>query len=512
MNPYAHIPAGSYPPPIAFILKLLFHLLLPVCLILLPNGCTPQRIIHPIGGETEAADPDPHPPPQEDSAELQILYFAWADNGDYQAVLSDLDELHSSAHISDSRPDLPPEVYPGVDLRVAYACGERSGHDSLPPGLHILAEGVWRRAEFAGWNQAVSPGDALAAALDWCEMFRDAGEGLQLLIVAGESGHPYRGVLYDQSTGSYLTLPDFADILAERGREIDLICFDSGFSSSIELSYEVYGSWLGTGVSPPAILGMSGQFPLAGRDYTEVMELIHSMLESSPGGGHTEPERQYARQVSDAGQGAEPDAEPHTESENGLLSGTAGCLDAGLDYSLLLPENGSVLLLPSAWEGLLPVMNEVCSEITSRLSDTDTRDEYRLELMESSMWYTTPGDLRISPRSLLGETGSGLFIPVNATERQRMEGRAGFESLKSALEEELAALVHRAYPAEAADPVHMLLVSLFSNGEADPRFPLEYSGEEMGYCSGRLGFCRDSFWAPGCTPSLLDRLWFDLIE
>lgn len=73
-------------------------------------------------------------------------------------------------------------------------------------------------------------------------------------------------------------------------------------------------------------------------------------------------------------------------------------------------------------------------------------------------------------------------------------------------------LIQNTYAPQAVDPVHMLLVPLFSNGTADPRFPLEYSSEDMGYCPGRLGFCRDSLWAPGSDPSLQDRLWFDLIE
>lgn len=310
-----------------------------ICLVFPPLACTPERILHPLDedGPPVSADSDPT---GTHSSLLQILYFAWADNGDYQAVLADLDEMYSAARKSLS----------GFgDLRVAYACGDRTGHEKLPEGLSVFGQGEWKQETFPGWEQAQCPGDALAAALDWCGMAGTEEEQLRVLVVAGESGLPYRGILYDRLEGRYLDAPKFAALLGEKARAVDLVCFDSGFSSSIELSYEIYSAWPEGGRPVPRLLGMSGQFPLEGRDYFRVLELLEAEF---------------------AGRDRVPD-----------LSSLASCFADAVDHGSLQPGNSSVLLSPAAWELLLPEINRLCGEVCMRLNSSQLREEYREELM-----------------------------------------------------------------------------------------------------------------------------------
>ena len=78
-------------------------------------------------------------------------------------------------------------------------------------------------------------GELLGAVLS--HVFSSRPERGSALILSGETGTLYEGLILDQGSDDYLQVEELAGALAGRG--VDLLVLDSGFSAGFEFLYEI---------------------------------------------------------------------------------------------------------------------------------------------------------------------------------------------------------------------------------------------------------------------------------
>ena len=278
---------------------------------------------------------------------IDILFYACADNKDRENVSADVRELMEGSPA------------PGYQFWLLYDAPSAQG--SPKPGLYRGQNGYWEMLPLSTIDLPqdaqlnMGDGGLLGAVLS--HVFPGNSERGSALILSGETGTLYEGLILDQGSDDYLQAEELARALAGRG--VDLVVLDSGFSAGFEFLYEI-GKTL---EEPPLMLLSSGPFPREGRNYGR-------LFSSYPAQETFRPQ----------------DFSVHIQDEFTRAHGSD-------------PRSRQLIADPAGAQSFMGHFNALLAAVHSEIDTDLKRKGLRSELMFASpSYYETPGNLHIAPR------------------------------------------------------------------------------------------------------------------
>ena len=399
-------------------------------ILLLASGCEQLGIL---------------PTPVITDARVDILFYASADNRDNDSVSADVKEFMEGIPAS------------GYQFWVLY--DSPSSQDVPKPGFYRGQDGYWEKIPLSDIGLAdkgvLNMGDGTVLTAVLSHTF--TADRTSILILAGESGAVYQGLLLDQGSNDYLQVQELSNSLATLPHAVDLLVMDTSFSAGFEFLYEI-----GTSMKePPMTLLSPGPIPRKGRNYASLFSSY-----ALPPVPSLPP---IARHIRDS-----------------FLANYAS--DA---------RTSQVIADPSKAKIFLEKFNHVLEDVHSATTENSSRTRLRTQMMFATpSYYETPGNLHIGLAGILAAFQQELG-----------------SSLNPILMQDCVQSLSNLYPSWAGtNPRHgelsLFFVPLLSNGSPHPSYDPAYSQAQ-----GDLAFVKDAKWCANANAGtgLLYRLWIEAL-
>ena len=394
-----------------------------LCALTVISGCVQANVLKPLSGGEPAM--------------VEVLFYACADNRDAENISADIRELMEGSPA------------PGYQFWILYDAPPSS--NSLRPGLYRGRDGYWELLPVSslGLSENLNMGDAAVLRTILRHVFLPGAEQRSVLILSGEGGAVYQGLILDQGSQDYLQAEEIAAALAETA--LDLLVMDSGFSAGFEFIYEI-----GKRVEdPPLMLLSPDSFPREGRNYDRLFS--DYPIQTIP------PLPALASHIRDEFM------EEHASD----------------------PRSRQVLVNPVGAENFMENFDALLERVYAEIDTDDKRQDLRTEIMFADpTYYETPGNLHISLGGLLDsfrqEFGSSFAPDLMQNAGQSLS---------------------ELYPDRGNDgQLSLFFVPLLSNGSPNPSYATAYNAEQA-----TLAFVKDSLWSPDMAgeTGLLYRLWLE---